>query len=147
MRRRSLIKAVVAAVGVFALIGAASCGSGSDRADPAASTNASKLRTQSIRSGSVEVKIQPLAVNDRGATFKVSFDTHSFDLAFDVTRAARLEVGGETWTAQRWSGDGPGGHHRSGELRFAADGPASGVVRLSISGLPEPVVATWRLAS
>jgi hypothetical protein len=45
------------------------------------------------------------------------------------------------------TGDPPGGHHRSGELRFAAQGEAAGPVTLSIGGFSEPVDVWWPSAS
>ena len=93
------------------------------------------------------VKVQPRQLDVGGAVFKISFDTHSVDLDQDLTRQARLVVGGTTWPIAGWSGDGPGGHHREGELRFTAAGPATGTATLSIDGLPAAVTATWDIGS
>lgn len=105
------------------------------------------LPTRTIAAGAVTIKVSPGQLDTDGAVFKVSFDTHSVNLDQDLARQARLTVGANTWPVAGWSGDGPGGHHRSGELRFNAAGPAAGTVTLAIDGLPEPVTATWDLAS
>ena len=101
--------------------------------------------TRTVGAGSVTVKIQPTRLDNGGAVFKVSFDTHSVELNLDVVATARLVVGSSTWPSAGWTGQGPGGHHREGELRFASAGPATGTATLTIGGLPKAVRATWSL--
>jgi hypothetical protein len=101
------------------------------------------LPARTVAAGAVTVKILPRQLDARGAVFKVSFDTHSVDLNQDLARQARLTVGGTTWPVAGWSGGGPGGHHREGNLSFNAIGTAVGTATLSIDGLPGPVTATW----
>jgi hypothetical protein len=114
--------------------------------DSSTSTPASSgLPTRTVEAGAVTVKLEPRQMDASGAVFKISFDTHSVDLGFDVARQARLVVDGVTWPVAGWSGSGPGGHHRDGELRFTASGPASGTATLTISALPKPVRASWTL--
>jgi len=103
------------------------------------------LPAQTIDVGEVEMIITPTQFDDQGATFSISLDTHSADLSLDLTNSSVLEVDGTRWTAVSWTGDGPDGHHRSGDLRFSAQGPATGTAILTIVGLPEPVQATWQL--
>lgn len=106
----------------------------------------SGLETQVVSSGEVEVTMEPVQLDDRGAAFSIVLDTHAVDLSADLTRAT-LEVSGTTWPVEAWSGDEPGGHHREGELRFESAGPATGTAILTIPELPEPVEATWDLDS
>ena len=101
------------------------------------------LSTKKLAAGSIEVTVTPRQLDAQGARFDVALDTHSGDLGIDLARSATLEVGGRQWPAARWSGDGPGGHHRGGTLQFLPGGSASGPVRLVIVGLPQPVVAEW----
>ncbi|HVT75883.1 MAG TPA: hypothetical protein VHD87_02550 [Acidimicrobiales bacterium] len=110
---------------------------------PSAST--SPLPTRTLEAGAVTLKIEPRQLNAQGAVFKITFDTHSVELNQDLTRQARLTVGGTKWNAAAWSGDGPGGHHREGQLRFTSAGPATGTATLTIDGLPAPATATWNL--
>ena len=105
------------------------------------------LTARTVSAGGVEVTITPIRIDSSGALFEVTFDTHSGDLALDVAGASELQVDGTTWGDASWSGDAPGGHHRKGELRFGAGGPAQGDVRLSIGGLPGRAEATWTLGS
>ena len=114
----------------------------SSAASPSA---ASLLPVRSVAAGAVEVKITPTELDASGATFTIVLDTHSGDLSLDLTTTSQLDVGGTTWAAAGWTGDGPGGHHRTGQLRFTAEGSAQGTATLRISGLPEPVEATWEL--
>ena len=106
---------------------------------------ASSMPTRTITAGAVIIKIEPRQLDAGGAVFKVTFDTHSVDLDQDLERQARLTVGATTWPVAGWSGDGPGGHHRTGELRFTAAGAPTGTATLDIDGLPETVHATWNL--
>lgn len=105
----------------------------------------SPLATRTVEAGAVTVKIDPVRLDAAGAEFKVSFDTHSVNLDFDVARNATLTVAGAPWAGATWSGDGPSGHHRTGTIRFGPSGPAEGAAVLSLGGLPAPVTATWTL--
>ncbi len=146
MRRRGLILFIAVAVAFLAIRGFVAWSDWSDKASTPAAPS-SGLPTRSVDAGAVQVKIEPRQIDSGGARFKVSFDTHSVDLSTDLPREATLQVDASDWTAIAWSGDGPGGHHREGELRFAASGPAQGTARLVISGLPGPVDVTWELGS
>ena len=105
----------------------------------------SSLAPRKVTAGAVTVTVSPESLDSSGASFKVAFDTHSVELDQDLTREARLVVGGTAWPVAGWSGPGPGGHHREGSLRFKPAGPAVGTATLTIDGLPGPVAATWRL--
>ncbi len=111
--------------------------------DPGTDTT-SGLQAQEISAGEVEVRIEPVRIDDAGAVFNVALDTHSEDLSADLTLAT-LTVDGSAWAVDAWSGDGPGGHHREGELSFEPGGPATGTAILTVPGLPEPVNVNWDL--
>lgn len=142
MRRRLTLAVATLA---FAGIALAACGGG-DSGDDNASGQATGLATRTVKAGEVDVKVEPSQLDGQGAAFKIVLDTHSVELSMDLADAV-LEVGGTSWEVVGWSGDGPGGHHREGELRFTASGPAEGRARLRLSGFPEPVEATWDLGS
>ena len=93
------------------------------------------------------VTVTPTALDSKGATFTVAFNTHTHtvDLSMDMTRAATLTVGGVNWPGPTWSGPGPGGHHWEGTLRFPAASSPSGTAILTLTGLPAPVTLTWNL--
>ena len=133
----------LAAAVVTGVVVSRSGGSGSPPADTSAT--AASLPSRTVTAGAVTVKVDAHHIDASGAEFKVSFDTHSVDLGFDIPGAARLTVNGTPWTTGTWSGDGPGGHHREGTLRFPSAGPATGRAALDISGLPTPVTAEWTL--
>ena len=141
-RTRLWIGLAAAAVTVLVVRGIGAWFDGRDTT--AAKTGAAAaLPARTVSAGAVTVKLEPRALDAAGAVFKVTFDTHSEALDLDVTRGASLVVGGTAWSVGGWSGAGPGGHHREGELRFSAAGPASGTVTLTITGLSEPVTAAW----
>jgi len=100
---------------------------------------------QTAAAGAVTVEVEPTRLDAGGAEFQVTFDTHSVTLDTDMTTATRLEVDGVVWPLTRWSGDGPGGHHRQGQLSFRPGGPAIGSAHLTIAGLPGPVDMVWDL--
>ena len=139
MRRRLIAVALagIVIVAVAALV--ASRGGGADD-DPDA---AFAPRTQ--EAGEVTVEATLRRVDGAGATAALVFDTHAVDLDLDVARGAVLTVGGSTWPTDAWEGDGPGGHHRAGELRFAAGGPPEGEAVLTVTGLSEPVTFRWQV--
>ena len=141
MGRMKLVSILGLTLGALALL--AACGQGSAGNAPAGPG----LTARTVSAGGVEVTITPIRIDSTGAVFEVAFDTHSGDLALDVAKASELQVDGTAWGEASWSGDSPGGHHRKGELRFAAGGPAQGDVRLSIGGLPGRAEATWTLGS
>ncbi len=147
--RLILVLAVSAVVGTVAVVLAARDGApvGADavRSRPPTPVTEAGLSPRTVDAGGVQVRIEPIAIDETGATFLVALDTHQGDLGVDLARAARLEVGGERWDEASWEGDPPGGHHRQGTLRFEPMGSPSGRVRLAIQGLPEPVVVTWDL--
>ena len=134
------VRSAVAALLLSAALVLASCGS-----SQASGSASQSLEARTFTAGAVEVSVQPVVVDASGATFKVTLNTHSTELSADLAKTSTLEVGGRPWGGAIWTGDGPGGHHRQGELRFQAAGPASGDVRLVIGGLPAPVTATWGL--
>jgi hypothetical protein len=140
-RRQGVATAFAVALVAFVAVVAVSCGGGSDGSKP---TPVPGLAARTLRAGDVEVKVTPQQFDARTARFEVVFDTHSVELDLDVAAGSTLTVGGRSWGAARWTGDGPGGHHRRGTLEFAAAGPAGGAVKLAITGLAAPVVVEWQ---
>ena len=137
--------ALIAVAGLVPVLGA--CGSAT-RSDNGAATNlGADGAERTIEAGSVTVKLQLRRLDGDGAVFEIIFDTHDVELDQDMVQEARLVVGETPWPTAEWSGDGVGGHHREGELRFTAAGPAEGLATLSIDGLPEPLSATWDIGT
>lgn len=122
---------------------ASGCGGGGESAS---STPTTRFAEQAQTVGDVEVKVRPTALDTSGAQFTITLDTHSGELDTDFT-AATLDVGGTRWPTATWVGDPPGGHHRTGTLRFASAGPTTGTATLTIIGLTEPAVFTWTTGS
>lgn len=143
MRGRVIVGALVALV--VATGGLILTSRGRDGASSLPPRDAPGLTTRTVTAGEVDIKIRPIQLDDEGAVFRITLDTHSGELAADLTRGS-LEVAGVTWPVEGWSGDSPGGHHREGELRFASAGPASGTIRLVLPGFSEPVDVTWETA-
>lgn len=154
MRGRMRTVAIVGVLALAALLAAcggsggsggaadrAGGGDGADRDGEGAAASAFEPRV--VARGGVEITIVPLEVSETGAVFEVRLDTHSGSLDANLAGAAELSVGGRSWGTPEWDGASPGGHHRAGELRFEAKGPARGAVTLSLGGFGDPVVAEW----
>lgn len=137
--RRVTLAAALAVVFVAASSG---CRGGDESASPTVTTTQFAEQSQAV--SDVEVKVRPTALDTSGATFTVTLDTHSAELDTDLT-SATLDVGGTRWPSASWNGDTPGGHHRTGTLRFASAGPATGVATLTIVGLAAPAVFSWNI--
>lgn len=143
MRRVVMIVAALAAVATgFVLVRGAG---GSDDGDSVVTSDRG-LVSQQVSSGDIDIVVKPEQLDDRQATFTITLDTHATELDADITQAT-LDVDGTAWPVADWSGDGPGGHHRSGLLRFTAGGRPTGTAVLTLNDLPEPVAVTWTLAS
>ncbi len=140
--RRRLIPAAVALAVVLAG-GLLLAARGGDDGTPAADSGGG-LETRELSAGEIDIRIEPRQIDDQGAAFAITLDTHSAELSMDLG-AAELEVAGTSWPITGWDGDGPSGHHRQGELRFEAAGQATGTARLTLPGFPEPVEVTWEL--
>lgn len=139
MRRMMLTSVLVLVAGVLL---PTACGDGSSQENAVVAGR--ELATRTVEVASVKVEVSPRRLDARGATFAVTFDTHEGAISLDPADGARLRVGGVEWTAARWQGDGVGGHHRSGELRFAPRGPVKRPIHLTISGLARAVTFEWK---
>lgn len=142
MKTRTSLAVLLAIVVGLAAVPA--CGQGVSEPGPTASATGG-FPARTVMAGSVQVLITPVQLDDKGAVFDISMETHSGDLGSDLDRTARLEVNGTAWLGASWVGDPPGGHHREGSLSFQPGGPASGTAVLTIGGFPGPVEASWTL--
>lgn len=141
--RRGLTHVLLAG---FLVAGGGACARDDGAAQPGVSpaASASGLAVRTVQAGPVEVTVTLVRIDETGALLEVGMNTHSVELDADLT-TARLAVDGVDWGVPEWSGDGPTGHHRSGELRFKAAGPARATARLTLEQLPEPVSVSWAL--
>ena len=100
----------------------------------------------SSRSG-VTVKVTPRSAAGTDWEFEIVFDTHSQELKDDPMKSAVLAIdGGATAAPIDWHGDGPGGHHRKGVLRFkVAASPAMLELRLHRPAESEARIFRWQL--
>ncbi len=96
--------------------------------------------TKENEGGEVTVSVTPTTVKTGfPASFTVAFETHSVDLAFDVEQIATLQDETNTVYTPHWDGSPPGGHHRSGTIRFTPDLARPKTITLTlkdIAGIP-----------
>jgi hypothetical protein len=119
---------IAIAIGALAVAAAMALGI---RSSDSEDRKADRYETRTATAGDVTVKATLRSLDADGATAQIVFDTHAVELDLDVAADAVLTVGGARWRVEGWRGAGPGGHHREGELRFAATGPTTGDVILS----------------
>jgi hypothetical protein len=139
--RRRLISLTLAAAAVAGAVAFVATRDGDDSASSASAGASFATRTEDAGEVTVEATLRQL--DGAGAIAQLVFDTHAMELDLDVAAGATLTVDGAAWPTSGWEGDGPGGHHREGELRFEAAGPAEGDAVLSIDGLSEPLTFRW----
>ncbi len=143
MRRRLIMLVVMVAIVVAAF--SVIVGSQDDNVNESRETSStSGLETRRLTVSGVDIEIKPLRLDDQEAVFAVSLDTHEVDLSADLTRST-LDVDGTVRPAESWSGDGPGGHHREGHLRFRLDQRLNGSVTLVLSGFTKPAETSWEI--
>lgn len=83
--------------------------------------------------GEVTVEVTPKNIQDDVFEFEVVMDTHSMALDQDMVAVSKLIGDREIeYKPTLWKGDGPGGHHRSGILRFEGIVPKPSPIRLMI---------------
>lgn len=107
---------------------------------------------QSNSEKAVTVQVTPLNLPGGGNTldFEVAFTTHTVNLNFDPAQISILrDDQGREYPATGWDGAGPGGHHRSGVLKFGVLETAPAFVEVvirDVAGVPERVFH-WELSS
>jgi hypothetical protein len=111
---------------------------------------AADTKPQTNREGGVTVKATPLSISRQAARwdFELEISTHAVPLEQDMVRAAVVIDGaGNAQPPLAWDGDGPGGHHRKGVLRFLPPEDRPEFVELRIRGIGgvDERVFRWRL--
>jgi len=104
------------------------------------STSGWDLSSRRNDAGRVVIDVQPLKLDDDQETweFAVALNTHSVNLAFDMTEVSVLRCDqGQEYTPTVWEGPAPGGHHRSGVLKFAALDHSTSFVEIVIRDVAE----------
>ena len=94
----------------------------------------------------IEFIVTPRFLETGEIAFDISIDTHSGALDFDLANASIVKDGnGNTYQAVSWEGSPPGGHHRSGVLKFPVV-ERKGTLTLVIAGIgSNDRVFTWNL--
>ncbi|MEK6983927.1 MAG: hypothetical protein AABX33_05115 [Nanoarchaeota archaeon] len=77
----------------------------------------------------VEFQVTPVSPSE----FQIVISTHSVDLDFDLTQISTLNDGlGNIYKPLKWEGSEPGGHHRSGILKFPEINSITKSIKLEI---------------
>ena len=108
------------------------------------------LDPQKSSAGGVTVVVTPKAITADAKTwdFNVVLDTHTQDLSDDFAKTTVLiDDRGVEYRPVAWEGAAPGGHHRSGVLKFTAGDriPQSLEMRMNRPGEAKPRSFRWQL--
>jgi len=94
--------------------------------------DAATLETQSAIVSGVNISATP-QISAKIWSFDIVLDTHSGSLDDDLLKTFYLEDDqGHKYYPAGWSGDVPGGHHRTGELKFNGTYPQPEIFKLTI---------------
>jgi hypothetical protein len=118
---------------------AAACGTEEEaQREPEPEMMITDLPAQSSQSGQVTVSVTPRDLSPGASewVFDITVDSHGPELSEDLAAAAVIvdETGAEL-AVSSYSGDGPGGHHRQGELHFQPLKPTPTSITLKVRGV------------
>lgn len=98
----------------------------------------SSFETKENTEGPVSVTVKPLSLENGLPTwdFEITLNTHSEELNADLVTVSELvDDQGKLYKPISWEGDKPGGHHRSGILKFNPISPKPKSLELKMSKL------------
>lgn len=108
---------------------------------------AAALSPQTSNQSAVMVTVTPHPADAGAWDFEVALNTHSGALDDDLLKSAVLVTAdGKRLAPVAWRGDGPGGHHRKGVLRFESVAPSATAMELRIQRPGEPAARSFRWA-
>lgn len=104
-----------------------------------------QLLTKTSSEAEVTVDVTPVNILEDGETFdfNITLETHSVNLDQDLTlNSVLIDDENNSYNPIKWEGDPPGGHHRSGTLKFKSIIPKPKSLKLilkDIGGVKERV--------
>ncbi|MDP4008924.1 MAG: hypothetical protein Q8P71_00675, partial [bacterium] len=141
MKKSDIIVAVIVfalliTAGSFSLIRSRNGESPREQTFQTENQDSGEFASQTNSDGPVAVTITPKNLSDNEWSFEVVLDTHLEELTANLTEVVILldEEGNEN-APTTWEGDPPGGHHRSGILRFNAPTAQSKTIILKVLGV------------
>ena len=96
------------------------------------------LETKESNEGPVTVAVTPRSLEQDLATwdFEIALNTHSEELSTDLaTNSELVDNQGRSYNPISWEGSLPGGHHRSGVLKFSPISPKPKSIELKIKNV------------
>jgi hypothetical protein len=136
--KKGFILSILTAVALLVTACGGASGSTSSVSPPTLAAASAALDTQTSDAGNVVVDVTPISLGGARWDFKVSFNTHSVNLAFDPAQISLLRCDqGQEFQPVAWDGSGPGGHHRSGVLSFARPDHRVSSVELVMRGVAQ----------
>ena len=127
-------------------IGPKSASTSTNTVDPTQNKN-SGLETKESNEGPVVVTVIPRSLEEDLATwdFEVTLNTHSEELSADLVAISELvDDQGKSYNPISWEGSPPGGHHRSGILKFNPILPKPKSLELTIKNIGETAERSFK---
>lgn len=118
-------------------INSKSASSPSNVTSPTQSSNSS-LESRENNEGPVVITVTPLNLKDNSSTwnFEIVLNTHSGSIDDDLVAVSELVDDQEKlYKPVSWEGDNPGGHHRTGVLKFNPISPKPKSIELKIKNV------------
>ena len=107
------------------------------------------FEAKTVEGGSVTISTKPKSLGpNQPWEFEIWMNTHSVDLNYDMLKSVVLRDDLEKEYAPiTWDGEGSGGHHRSGIIKFAPlTSKAIKLIVKNVAGVPERVFE-WNIPS
>ena len=109
--------------------------------------HAADLSPRTTNASGVGVSVTPklVAADAPAWEFGIALNTHSQDLSDDLLKnSVLIDPRGARHSPVAWEGSPPGGHHRSGVLRFKGLGAQADAIELQIRRPNEAVPRSFR---
>lgn len=119
-------------------IGPKNASTSTNTVNPTQNKNGSSLETKESSEGPVTVAVAPQSLDSSSSTwnFDISLNTHSEELNVDLVIVSELiDDQGKSYKPISWEGAPPGGHHRSGVLKFDPISPKPKSIELKIKNI------------
>lgn len=100
--------------------------------------NKGSLETRESNEGPVSIIVLPRTLEEGLPSwdFEITLNTHSEELTADLVAISELvDDKGKLYNPISWEGDPPGGHHRSGILKFNPIFPRPKSIKLNIKNI------------
>jgi len=137
-RTTATLTAILLIVILLIILVAAIKGSFSIHATKLTQSESKSLETKESANGPVSIAVTPRSLEEDLVAwdFAIVLDTHSEELTSDMVAVSELvDDEGKSYKPVSWEGSPPGGHHRSGVIKFNSVSPKPKSVELKVKSV------------